>query len=320
MFAKQLVLPALSLGLVQGAVLTRYVRSAVLDVLREDYLRTARAKGLRPMPALVRHGLRNAAIPVVTVLGLQLATLLVGAVVVERVFVIPGLGSLLLDAVANRDLLLVQDVVMLLVVAVLVVNFVVDLLYLVIDPRLREERHERAPRPPQLDPAPGAVDRRGRGVNPQPRRRRACSSAGRRHWRWSRSSGRRTTRRWSTRRSRLLGPVGASTGSAPTSSAATSLSQLMVGARTTLFVGVRRGRRRRRDRHAARHPRRHGAAAGSARLIMRGNDLLLAFPALLLAIMFGAVFGASTLTAMVAIGIATVPGFVADRAERARCR
>ena len=137
MFAKQLVLPAVSLALVQGAVLTRYVRSAILDVLREDYLRTARAKGLRPMAALVRHGLRNASVPVVTVLGLQLATLLIGAVVVERVFVIPGLGSLLLDSVANRDLLMVQDVVMVLVVAVLLVNFVVDLLYLVIDPRLR---------------------------------------------------------------------------------------------------------------------------------------------------------------------------------------
>jgi peptide/nickel transport system permease protein len=137
MFVRQLILPALSLGLVQGAVLTRYVRSAVLDVLREDYLRTARAKGLRPFPALWRHGLRNAAVPVVTVLGLQLATLLIGAVVVERVFVIPGLGSLLLDGVSNRDLLLVQDVVMLLVVAVLVVNFVVDLLYLALDPRLR---------------------------------------------------------------------------------------------------------------------------------------------------------------------------------------
>jgi peptide/nickel transport system permease protein len=83
-FVRQLVLPALSLGLVQGAVLTRYVRSAVLDVLREDYLRTARAKGLRPFAALRRHGLRNAAVPVVTVLGLQLATLLIGAVVVER--------------------------------------------------------------------------------------------------------------------------------------------------------------------------------------------------------------------------------------------
>ncbi len=137
LFLKQLLLPALSLGLVQGAVLTRYVRSAVLDVLREDFLRTARAKGLTPMRALARHGLRNAAVPVVTVLGLQLATLLVGAVVIERVFVIPGLGSLLLDAVGNRDLIVVQDVVMVLVVAVLVTNFVVDLLYLAIDPRLR---------------------------------------------------------------------------------------------------------------------------------------------------------------------------------------
>ena len=137
MFLRQLILPALSLGLVQGAVLTRYVRSAVLDVLREDYLRTARAKGLRPFQALWRHGLRNAAVPVVTVLGLQLATLLIGAVVVERVFVIPGLGSLLLDAVSNRDLIIVQDVVMVLVVAVLLVNFVVDLLYVALDPRLR---------------------------------------------------------------------------------------------------------------------------------------------------------------------------------------
>ncbi|TWD73167.1 peptide/nickel transport system permease protein [Kribbella amoyensis] len=140
MFVKQLILPALSLGLVQGAVLTRYVRSAVLDVLREDYLRTARAKGLRPFPALWRHGLRNAAVPVVTVLGLQLATLLIGAVVVERVFVIPGLGSLLLDGVSQRDLLLVQNVVMVLVVAVLLVNFLVDLLYVALDPRLRASR------------------------------------------------------------------------------------------------------------------------------------------------------------------------------------
>ncbi|HET7304653.1 MAG TPA: ABC transporter permease [Segeticoccus sp.] len=137
MFVKQLILPSLSLGLVQGAVLTRYVRSSVLDVLREDYLRTARAKGLRPLQALRRHGMRNAAVPVVTVLALQLVTLLIGAIVVERVFVVPGLGSLLLDSVSNRDLIMVQDVVMLLVVAVLVVNFLVDLLYLVIDPRMR---------------------------------------------------------------------------------------------------------------------------------------------------------------------------------------
>jgi peptide/nickel transport system permease protein len=136
-FLRRLILPALALGLVQGAVVTRYVRSSVLDVMREDYLRTARAKGLRPYRALVKHGLRNASIPVVTVLALQLATLLIGAVVVERVFVIPGLGSLLVDGVANRDLLLVQGVVMVLVVAVLLVNYLVDVLYTALDPRLR---------------------------------------------------------------------------------------------------------------------------------------------------------------------------------------
>lgn len=136
-FLERIALPTISLALVQAAVLARYVRSAVLDVLREDYLRTARAKGLRPMQALWRHGLRNAAVPVVTVLGLQLATLLIGAVVIERVFVIPGLGSLLLDSVAQRELATVQAVVMVLVVAVLIINFAVDALYLVIDPRLR---------------------------------------------------------------------------------------------------------------------------------------------------------------------------------------
>ncbi|TYB65364.1 ABC transporter permease [Nonomuraea sp. PA05] len=134
---RSLLLPWLSLGLVQGAVLTRYVRSAVLDVMREDYLRTARAKGRGSTGALWRHGLRNAAVPVVTVLGLQLATLLIGAVVVERVFVIPGLGDLLLNGVAGRDLLLVQGVVMVLVAAVLLINFVVDVTYHLLDPRLR---------------------------------------------------------------------------------------------------------------------------------------------------------------------------------------
>ncbi|TCP50887.1 peptide/nickel transport system permease protein [Tamaricihabitans halophyticus] len=136
-FLRGLILPALSLGLVQGAVLTRYVRSSVLDTLGQDYLRTARSKGLRPYQALVRHGLRNAALPVVTVLGLQLATLLIGAVVVERVFVLPGLGSMLLDSVASRDLLAVQGIVLVLVVGVLLINFVVDLLYVVLNPRLR---------------------------------------------------------------------------------------------------------------------------------------------------------------------------------------
>jgi peptide/nickel transport system permease protein len=136
-FLRQLALPAISLGLVEGAILTRYVRSAVLEVLGEDFLRTARAKGMTRGRALVRHGLRNAAIPVVTVLGLELASLLVGAVVIERVYVIPGLGSMLLDSVSNRDLLSVQGVVMVLVAAVLIINYVVDLLYTAIDPRLR---------------------------------------------------------------------------------------------------------------------------------------------------------------------------------------
>lgn len=137
-FLRGLILPVLSLGLVQGAVVTRYVRSSVLDTMREDYLRTARSKGLRPYQALVRHGLRNAAVPVVTVLGLQLATLLIGAVVVERVFVLPGLGSMLLDAVSSRDLLTVQGIVLVLAIGVLLVNFLVDVLYTVLDPRLRK--------------------------------------------------------------------------------------------------------------------------------------------------------------------------------------
>jgi peptide/nickel transport system permease protein len=136
-FLKQIALPVLSLGLVQAALLGRYVRSATLDVLREDYLRTARAKGLTPGRALVKHGLRNASIPVVTVLGLQVVALLVDAIIIEVIFVVPGLGSLLLESVSNRDLLTVQGVVMVIVGVVLVVNLLVDLLYVAIDPRLR---------------------------------------------------------------------------------------------------------------------------------------------------------------------------------------
>ncbi|MGW5072470.1 ABC transporter permease [Rhodococcus sp. NPDC004095] len=136
-FLSYLALPALALGLVQGSVLTRYVRSAVLDELGEDYLRTARAKGLTRTRALLRHGLRNAAVPVITVAGVQLSALLIGAVVIERVFVVPGLGSLLLDKVSQRDMGAVQSIVMVLVLMVLLLNVVVDLLYTVIDPRLR---------------------------------------------------------------------------------------------------------------------------------------------------------------------------------------
>src|SRR6202048_2982422 len=137
---RSLLLPALALGVVQAAVLTRYVRSAVIEVQREDYMRTARAKGLTRAQALRRHGLRNAAIPVVTVLGIQLTSLLVGAVVIENVFVLPGLGRLLFQAVGNRDLVTVQDLVVLLTTVVLVVNFLVDISYRLLDPRIRAAR------------------------------------------------------------------------------------------------------------------------------------------------------------------------------------
>ena len=137
---KSLLLPAISLGLVQGAILTRYIRSAIVDVLREDYIRTARAKGLTRRQALRRHGFRNAAIPVVTVLGLQLTSLLVGAVVIENVFYLPGLGRMLLQAIGNRDLVVIQATVMLLTGVVLVVNFLVDVSYRLIDPRIRAAR------------------------------------------------------------------------------------------------------------------------------------------------------------------------------------
>lgn len=135
--ARSLILPSLALGLVQAAVLTRYVRSAIVDVQREDFIRTARAKGLTRWQALRRHGFRFAAIPVVTILGIQLTSLLVGAIVIENVFVLPGLGRLLFQSVGNRDLIVVQDLVMLLTAVVLVVNFIVDLSYRLIDPRIR---------------------------------------------------------------------------------------------------------------------------------------------------------------------------------------
>ncbi|MFZ4756767.1 MAG: ABC transporter permease [Burkholderiaceae bacterium] len=134
---KALVLPAISLAVVQAAILARITRSAVLDVLREDFVRTARAKGLSRRAALWGHVLRNAMIPVVTVMGLQFATLLAGTIVVENVFYLPGLGRLIFQSISNRDLIVVRNCVMLLATMVVVVNFVVDLLYAVIDPRLQ---------------------------------------------------------------------------------------------------------------------------------------------------------------------------------------
>ncbi len=134
---KSLLLPAISLAVVQAAILARITRSAVLEVLREDFVRTARAKGLSRRATLWGHVLRNALIPVITVMGLQFANLLAGTIVVENVFYLPGLGRLIFQAISNRDLIVVRNCVMLLAAMVIVVNFVVDVLYAVIDPRVK---------------------------------------------------------------------------------------------------------------------------------------------------------------------------------------
>ena len=134
---KSLLLPALALATVQGAILTRFTRSAVLETMREDYVRTARAKGLTRGQTLRRHVLRNAMIPLVTVMGLQFANLLAGTIVVENVFALPGVGRLILQAITNRDIVVVRDVVTLLAAMVVLINLVVDLLYAAIDPRLK---------------------------------------------------------------------------------------------------------------------------------------------------------------------------------------
>ncbi len=134
---QSLALPALSLAVVQSAILARITRSAVLEVLREDYVRTARAKGLSGRATIWKHVLRNAMIPVITVMGLQFAELLAGTIVVENVFYLPGLGRLIFQSISNRDLIVVRNCVMLLATMVVVVNFIVDLLYAVIDPRVK---------------------------------------------------------------------------------------------------------------------------------------------------------------------------------------
>lgn len=132
-----LLLPAMALAVVQAAILARITRSAVLEVLREDFVRTARAKGLSQRAVLWGHVLRNAMIPVITVMGLQFANLLAGTIVVENVFYLPGLGRLIFQSIANRDLMVVRNCVMLLAAMVIVVNFIVDVLYAVIDPRVK---------------------------------------------------------------------------------------------------------------------------------------------------------------------------------------
>lgn len=136
-FLSHLVLPVVALSLVQASILTRYVRSSVLEEMSKDYVRTSRAVGTPTRVAVRTHALKNAVLPVLTVTGVQLSSLVVGAVVIERVFVIPGIGSMLLDAVATRDLTTVQTLLMLLVVFTLTINLLVDVAYRIIDPRLR---------------------------------------------------------------------------------------------------------------------------------------------------------------------------------------
>jgi len=138
--SKALILPAVALALPQAAILARVTRSALLDVLGEDFIRTARAKGLPRTTVLWRHALRNAMLPVLTIMGLQFAFLLAGTIIIENVFYLPGLGRLVFQAINQRDLIVVEGVVMLLVATVIVVNLLVDLSYAIVDPRLRTSR------------------------------------------------------------------------------------------------------------------------------------------------------------------------------------
>jgi peptide/nickel transport system permease protein len=134
---KALTLPAIALALPQAAILTRVMRSSLIDILSEDFIRTARAKGLSRRQALWRHALRNALIPVLTIIGLQFSFLLAGSIIIEQVFYLPGLGRLVFQSISQRDLIVVESVVMLLVFAVIMVNFLVDLAYAIVDPRLK---------------------------------------------------------------------------------------------------------------------------------------------------------------------------------------
>ncbi|NUH66842.1 ABC transporter permease [Sulfitobacter sp. S0837] len=134
---RSLILPTVALALVQSAVLARVTRSSALEVMRQDFVRTARASGLSQRRVLWRHVLPNALVPIVTIVGMQFAALVTGTIVIENVFYLPGLGRLIFQSIANRDLPTVQALVMLFAAIVVTANFVVDLLYVVIDPRLK---------------------------------------------------------------------------------------------------------------------------------------------------------------------------------------
>lgn len=136
---RALVLPAIALALPQAAILARVLRGALIETMGQDYIRTARAKGLTEGQALRRHGLRNALIPALTIIGLQFSFLLAGAIIIENVFYLPGLGRLIFQAISQRDLIVVQSAVLVMVAAVILVTFLTDLAYAAVDPRLRAQ-------------------------------------------------------------------------------------------------------------------------------------------------------------------------------------
>ena len=136
---KSLLLPALSLGFVRAAVLTRMTRSSMLEVLGEDYIRTARSKGLPNRMVIYKHAFRNAIIPIITIIGLQAGDLLAGAIIVENVFHLPGIGRLVFEAIGQRDLSVVQGVVLFIATLIVVINFLIDVAYRYLDPRIRYE-------------------------------------------------------------------------------------------------------------------------------------------------------------------------------------
>ena len=134
---KQMMLPALALGFYDMAFIARVTRSSMMEILREDYMRTARSKGLRERIVLSRHGLKNAVLPILTISGWQFGRLFGGTVIIERIFLIPGIGQLLIDAVFQRDFPTIQAIIVIVAVSIVVVNLLVDLLYGWLDPRIR---------------------------------------------------------------------------------------------------------------------------------------------------------------------------------------
>ena len=237
-----MIMPAFVLGNAIAAVLMRHTRSAMLQVLKSDYVRTARAKGLDERVVVLKHALRNALIPVITLGALEFGTLLSGAVLTEQVFTIPGFGKLIVDAVFNRDYAVVQGVVLFTATAYIVLNLLADMAYFVgqsaacAAEAMATIAVDRSDRRPRADAAAQRVLRR---LHAPPRR--AGRTGGRRVLRparavravdrAARSARRRAGARCARRRARR-------TGSAPTRSAATSLSRVIWGARASLLAGV----------------------------------------------------------------------------------